>query len=95
MSFEWDHGKAKTNLKKHGISFDEAASAFDDPAAVIFDDEEHSAEEARSIIVGYSIIGRLLLVSFTERKPGSRLRIISARKATRKEQRAHETHIRR
>ena len=63
MSFEWDHGKARGNLRKHEVSFDEAASVFDDPTAAIFDDLGHSSEESRFIIVGYSILGRLLLVS--------------------------------
>ena len=90
--FEWDHRKAKSNLRKHGISFDEAITVFDDPLATIFSDEDHSAEEQRQIIVGYSIADRLLLVSFAEAGK-SKLRIISAREATRRERQSHEAYL--
>ena len=89
VQFEWDDQKAKANLKKHIVSFDEASSVFGDPVAKIFDDEEHSAEETREIIVGHSISNRLLLVSFTERGRDL-VRIISARVATRNERKSYE-----
>ena len=88
LSFEWDDGKAASNLKKHNVSFSEAATVFDDPHAAIFDDQTHSTDEAREIIVGYSNRNRLLIVSFTER--GENIRIISARKATKRERENHE-----
>jgi uncharacterized protein len=89
VSFEWDNDKAKANLKKHKIRFEEPSTVFGDPLAKIFSDDEHSAQEHREIIVGHSILNRLLLVSFTERGP-NHLRIISARVATKNERKAHE-----
>ena len=89
VRFEWDDDKAKANVKKHKVSFDEASSVFADPLAKIFDDDEHSTEEIREIIVGHSITERLLLVSFTERGRDV-VRIISARVATRNERKAYE-----
>jgi uncharacterized DUF497 family protein len=89
VRFEWDDDKAKANVKKHKVSFDEASSVFADPLAKIFDDDEHSTEEIREIIVGHSITKRLLLVSFTERGRDV-VRIISARVATRNERKAYE-----
>jgi uncharacterized DUF497 family protein len=87
--FEWDATKAETNLSKHGVSFQEAQTVFLDPLARIFDDELHSVNELREIIVGHSIDGRLLLVSFTERETGV-VRIISARRVTRRERNDYE-----
>jgi uncharacterized DUF497 family protein len=81
--------QGQPNLRKHGVSLDEACTVFDDAGATIFLDEEHSNGEEREIIVGYSILGRLLLVSFTERSV-DRVRIISARKATRREKKDYE-----
>jgi uncharacterized DUF497 family protein len=92
LAFEWDTRKAKANLRKHGVSFDEACTVFDDLGAKIFPDEVHSNGEEREIIVGYSILDRVLLVSFTERFT-DRVRIISARKATRREQKDYEENI--
>jgi uncharacterized protein len=86
--FTWNDRKAAANLRKHGVSFEEAQTVFGNPLAVIFDDEAHSAEEPREIIVGHSARGRLLLVCFTER--ADEIRIISARCATPKEQRDYE-----
>ena len=83
--FEWDARKARANQRKHAISFDEACTVFDDPLARIFSDENHSNGEQREIILGHSILERLLLVSFVERGP-DRIRIIGTRKATRREQ---------
>lgn len=87
--FEWDAEKAKSNWLKHGISFDEASTVFEDPLARIFDDEVHSSDEGREIIIGHSINDRILVVCFTER-PNERIRIVSARLRTRKEQKAYE-----
>jgi uncharacterized protein len=89
VRFEWDDDKAKANVKKHKVSFDEASSVFAEPLAKIFDDDKHSTEEIREIIVGHSITKRLLLVSFTERGRDV-VRIISARVATRNERIAYE-----
>jgi uncharacterized DUF497 family protein len=88
IEFEWDAQKAETNRTKHGVSFEEAATVFGDPLAAIFDDETHSADEQREIIIGHSDQNRLLLVSFTER--AERIRIISARRATKRERRDYE-----
>ena len=92
LAFEWDPRKAKSNLRKHKISFDEACTVFGDSEARIFPDEDHSNGEEREIIVGYSILDRVLLVSFTERSM-ERVRIINARKATRREQKDYEEDI--
>ena len=88
MGFEWDQRKARVNLSKHGVSFDEAATIFDDPLYIDFFDPDHSDDEERYIIIGRSQQERLLVVSYTER--GNMLRLISAREATRKEQDAYE-----
>jgi uncharacterized protein len=89
LKFEWDDAKAEINLTKHKVSFDEASTVFADPLAKLFYDPDHSSEEDREIVVGHSLLGRLLLVSFTERR-GELIRIISARIATRKERRDYE-----
>jgi uncharacterized DUF497 family protein len=86
--FEWDLAKAAANVNRHGVSFEEAATVFEDPLARVHDDPEHSSSERRAIIVGHSLGGRLLLVSFTDR--GSNIRLISARPATRLERRDYE-----
>jgi len=91
LEFEWDPAKAEKNSRDHGVTFEEAATAFSDPLARIFDDPEHSSDEPREIIVGYSERQRLLLVSFTERSP--KIRIISARPATRGERQRHEQNV--
>lgn len=88
MEFEWDETKAGINQKKHGVSFEEAKTVFDNPLALIFDDEEHSVNERRKIIIGHSRNNRLLLVSYTERT--NAIRIISARLATRREREDYE-----
>jgi len=90
--FEWDEAKAKSNLIRHAISFDEATTVFDDHLARIFDDELHSGDEKREIIIGHSINNRLLLVCFTERRD-ERIRIISSRFPTAKERKAYEENI--
>jgi uncharacterized DUF497 family protein len=89
VAFEWDGEKAKLNRRTHHVSFDEASTVFGDTLARIFDDPDHSAAEARALIVGYSARNRLMVVSFTERGR-DRVRIISARLATRKERKHHE-----
>ena len=86
--FEWDLAKAAGNLAHHGVSFEQAATVFEDPLAKIHDDPEHSLSERRAIIVGHSLAGLLLMVSFTDR--GSNIRLISARPATRLERRDYE-----
>jgi uncharacterized DUF497 family protein len=91
MEFEWDKAKAAANLKKHRITFDEASTVFGDPLARIFDDAQHSAEEFREIIVGHSILGRLLLVCFEEQKADV-VRIFSARETTGRERQDYEEH---
>ncbi len=68
MLFDWDETKAKSNLAKHGVSFDEATSVFDDPLFLTFADPTHSIQEQRFIIMGESARGRLLVVSYTERQ---------------------------
>jgi uncharacterized DUF497 family protein len=88
MEFEWDPEKARRNLTKHGVAFEEAATVFADFLSSTFPDPEHSIEEEREITIGTSERGRLLVVSHTER--GDRIRIISARKATRRERKAYE-----
>jgi len=89
MQFEWNPEKAELNLKKHEVDFSEAETVFGDPLAKIFDDEEHSFDEKREIIVGHSIQNRLLIVGFTERENDT-VRIISARITTPKERRDYE-----
>ena len=86
--FEWDEAKAAVNLAKHGVSFSEAETVFDDPLFLIVADPDHSVEEARFIILAESKQGKLLVVSYTERPPATRL--ISARQATSSERKKYE-----
>ena len=88
MRFEWDSGKEVRNIKKHRIFFDEAVTVFYDPLSATFGDPDHSTEEYRFITIGFSSHGRLLVVSYTERR--KRIRIISARPATAPERKRHE-----
>jgi uncharacterized DUF497 family protein len=88
MGFEWDEEKATANLAKHGVSFEEARTIFDDPLYVDFYDPDHSSEEHRYIIIGVSWHGRLLVVSYTEQ--GDVTRLISAREVTRSERETYE-----
>ena len=83
MKFDWDSRKARSNLKKHALSFEEAATVFYDPLSATFDDPDHSDEESRYITVGYSSQNKLCVVVHTEREDA--LRIISARQATTQE----------
>jgi len=86
--FEWDAEKARENLRKHGVSFDEAVTAFSDRLSALLPDPDHSVAEERYLVMGQSTRGRLLVVSFVERPP--RTRIISARLATRRERQDYE-----
>jgi len=88
MRFEWDREKARRNLRKRGISFDEAVAISYDPLSATFDDPDPSAGEQRPITVGLSSRGRLLVVSHTDRE--NAVRIISARPATVGERKRHE-----
>ena len=88
LSFEWDANKEALNLKKHGISFMEAASVFSDDWAIVFDDPDHSDGERRFLIIGVSSRERLCIVSHCERGEDV-IRIIFTRKATRKERSAY------
>jgi len=83
--------QSRGNFKKHGVAFDEALTVFADPLARIFDDPDHSADEPREIIIGYSMKPRLLVVGFTERS--GRVRLIHARRATKAERKRHEENI--
>ena len=87
-TFEWDDSKASTNEQKHGVSFEEAATVFEDPFSVTIADDVHSGDEDRFIDIGESRNGRLLVVTYTERNEN--IRIISCRLATRTERRAYE-----
>lgn len=89
MRFEWDPTKAASNIRKHGISFDEAVTVFKDPLAFIFDDAIHSEQEHHEIIIGTSALRRMILVCFVERIEDV-IRIISARPATRQEIKDYE-----
>lgn len=90
--FEWDRRKAASNVGKHGMTFEEASTVFSDPLAFIFNDEDHSVDELREIIIGHSHRGRLIIVCFTEKAEGL-IRIISARPATKKELENYEKNI--
>jgi len=88
MEFEWNPDKSEANLKKHGISFHEASTVFDDPLAITFNDPDHSIREHRFLTFGYSRMSQLLVVIHTERH--GKTRIISARRATRQERKIYE-----
>jgi uncharacterized DUF497 family protein len=88
MDFEWDPKKAKTNLRKHGISFEEATTVFNDMLATIYQDPDHSLTERRYLTIGTSAEGRLLHIAFADR--GRRIRIINAREVTKKEREFYE-----
>jgi len=88
LRFEWDERKAALNLREHGVSFREAATIFGDPLSLTISDPDHSVAEMRFIDIGLSHRGRVLVVSYTER--GDNIRLISARPATRREQRQYE-----
>jgi len=87
MLFDWDENKAKINENKHGISFLEAMTTFNDPNAIIIDDDEHSDDEERFILLGMSSVANLLMVCHCYRDENDIIRLISARKANRLENR--------
>lgn len=89
MQFEWDAAKARTNMKKHGVSFEEASTVFHDPLAATGLDPDHSGDEQRMITFGFSKTGRLLVVAHTDRE--NAIRIISARMATPSERYIYES----
>lgn len=87
LRFEWDPRKAAANLRKHGVSFDDAQSAFADESARLIDDPDHSMDEDRFLLMGLASSLRILVVAHCYREAGGVIRIISARRATREEQR--------
>lgn len=88
MEFEWNPNKAALNLEKHDVSFQEATTVSDDALSITFPDPDHSIGENRYVIIGISRFEQLLVVAHTDR--GEKVRIISARKATRQERRFYE-----
>jgi len=88
LGFEWDEAKAKANLKKHRVGFDEGTTVFTDPFSITIHDPDHSADEQRYVDIGSSDKGRVLVVVYTER--GSNIRIVSCRKATPSERKLYE-----
>jgi uncharacterized DUF497 family protein len=88
LTFEWDPDKARQNVRLHGITFEEASTVFSDPFAGTQSDPDHSFGEARLIELGRSELGKLLVVCYTER--GDRIRLITARRATRAERKKYE-----
>src|SRR5271165_6268267 len=88
MEFEWDRDKAASNDAKHGVAFEEAATVFGDPPAVTYFDPDHSEDEDRFLTFGHTSKGHLLVVAHCDRE--ERVRIISARRATRKERKTYE-----
>jgi uncharacterized DUF497 family protein len=91
IAVEWDPAKADANLRKHGVSFEEAASVLADPVSITLPDPDHSRGENRLLLLGHSAAGRLLIASITER--GDTVRIISARAMTPRERRTYERQI--
>ncbi len=91
LIFEWDLKKAKINLEKHAVSFEEASTAFKDPLSLTIDDPLHSSDEKRFVLIGMSYNSRILVVVHTDR--GDNIRIVSARKATKKERKYYESNV--
>lgn len=89
LRFEWNEQKAQANFRKHGVSFDEAATVFYDPLYLEDYDEAHSGQEDRFKVIGKSENGRLLVITYIERT--NRIRIISSRLATKNERRYYES----
>lgn len=89
MDFEWDDNKAASNLQKHGVSFEEASTVFDDPLFITFFDDEHSIDEEHFITIGEANLARLLMVAHTDCDETTR--IISSRKATANERNFYNT----
>jgi len=90
LRFEWDPAKAAANLRKHGVSFEDAQTAFSDKHARLVNDPDHSAEEERFVLLGLSSSLRLLVVAHCYRSADSVIRIISARRATKAEERSYQ-----
>ncbi len=88
MEFAWDPKKAASNLRKHGVSFNEAASVFGDVLSIAVPDPDHSLEDERFILVGLSQFGRLLIIAYSDQS--KRVRLISARELTSHERKAYE-----
>jgi uncharacterized protein len=88
IEFEWNAAKARINLSKHGVSIEEATTAFYDPLSVTISDPDHSTDENRFLLIGMTQVRRLLVVAHTDR--GQRIRIFSARRATRRERASYE-----
>jgi uncharacterized DUF497 family protein len=88
LGFEWDDDKARSNVAKHGVSFEEAATVFADPLSLTIPDPGHSQAEDRFVIIGCSYQGKLLVVVHTER--GDNIRVISARRASKRERKTYE-----
>ena len=95
LRFEWDAKKNASNVRRHGVSFQEAESVFTDDRAVLLDDPDHSADEDRFILLGLSSVLRVLVVCHCYRSGGNVIRLISARRADRQEREAYERRWRR
>ena len=93
LTFKWDHKKAEINQQKHGVSFEEASTAFEDPLSLTIDDPFHSIGEERFILIGMSYHHRLLVIVHTENENENDIRIISAREATKRERKNYETNV--
>ena len=93
VGFSWDKKKAQSNMQKHGISFEEALSVFDDIHARLMPDPDHSQEEERFILLGLSQTSRILTVVHCHRNEKNTIRIISARKSTKKEQKQYKEYL--
>jgi uncharacterized protein len=91
LTFEWDSRKARSNLTKHGVGFEEASTVFGDPLSLTIPDPEHSKIEDRFVTMGSAFTGKLLVVVHTDR--GDNIRIISARRASRRERKSYEKGI--
>ena len=87
VTFSWDDRKNNANKKKHGVSFEEAQTVFFDENAIEYDDPDHSEEEDRYLMIGFSYRLRVFIIAYSLRENGKEIRIISARRATKKEQR--------
>jgi uncharacterized protein len=91
LTFEWDPRKARSNFAKHGVGFEEASTVFGDPLSLTIPDPDHSRTEERHVTMGAAFTGKLLVVVHTERDDN--IRIISARRASRRERRSYEKNI--
>ena len=89
LEFEWDDNKAKINIEKHGIAFEEALTVFYDEEAILFDDPDHSESEDRFLMLGFSSLANMLIVCHCYRGEDEKIRIISARRATKTDNRQY------